>query len=120
MPYGDRFRKHRRLMSQILNSQAIHVFQELQINSANSLLKDLLTHPEKDSFTWAIAGRSKAKVNKLAEELSVPSSVERLIVDNNDASDVERAVKNFKVVINLVGPYWKWGGSNVVKQVHLY
>jgi short subunit dehydrogenase-like uncharacterized protein len=81
-------------------------------------VKYLLTHPEKDSFTWAIAGRSKAKVDKLAEELSVPGSIERLIVDNNDASDVEKAVKNFKVVINLVGPYWKWGGSNVVKQVY--
>lgn len=46
MPYGYRFRKHRRLMMQILNSQAIAVYRDLQMGSAKGLLKNLLRQPE--------------------------------------------------------------------------
>ena len=47
MPYGDRFRKHRRLMSQVLNSQAIGVYRDFQMNNTKALLKSLLHEPEK-------------------------------------------------------------------------
>ena len=47
MPYGDRFRKHRRLMSQVLNSQAIGVYRDFQSNNTKDLLKNLLHEPEK-------------------------------------------------------------------------
>ena len=47
MPYGDRFRKHRRLMSQVLNSQAVVAYRELQTNSTKGLLKSLLDSPER-------------------------------------------------------------------------
>ena len=45
MPYGERFRKHRRLMSQVLNSQAISVYRDLQMNNTKQLLKNLLMEP---------------------------------------------------------------------------
>ena len=47
MPYGDRFRKHRRLMAHVLNSQAIGVYRDLQVNNTKGLLKNLLFDPEK-------------------------------------------------------------------------
>ena len=47
MPYGDRFRKHRRLMAQVLNSQAIDVYRDFQVNNTKVLLKNLLRDPEK-------------------------------------------------------------------------
>lgn len=47
MPYGDRFRKHRRLMKQVLNSQAILVYRDFQTNNTKQLLKNLLNGPEK-------------------------------------------------------------------------
>lgn len=47
MPYGDRFRKHRRLISQVLNSQAISDYRELQVNNTKGLIKSLLHEPEK-------------------------------------------------------------------------
>ena len=47
MPYGDRFRKHRRLISQVLNLQAVVQFRGLQTSVAQRLLKDLLSEPEK-------------------------------------------------------------------------
>lgn len=46
MPYGDRFRKHRRLISQVLNSQAVMAYHGLQMNSSKELLKNLLANPE--------------------------------------------------------------------------
>ena len=46
LPYGDRFRKHHRLMSQVLNSQAIGAFRGLQTNTVKMLLKGLLDHPK--------------------------------------------------------------------------
>ena len=47
MAYGDRFRKHRRLISQVLNSQAVVAYRDLQVNYTKVLLKDLLNSPEK-------------------------------------------------------------------------
>lgn len=47
MPYGERFRKHRRLMSQVLNSQAILVYRDFQVNNTNMLLQNMLREPEK-------------------------------------------------------------------------
>ena len=46
MPYGDRFRKHRRLMSQVLNSQAVWVYRDLEVNITKELLKSLLNDPK--------------------------------------------------------------------------
>ena len=46
LPYGDRFRKHRRLMSQVLNSQAIGAYRELQTINVKVLLRSLLDRPE--------------------------------------------------------------------------
>lgn len=45
MPYGDRFRKHRRLIAQVLNSQAVTAYRDYQMNNTSQLLKNLLRNP---------------------------------------------------------------------------
>ena len=47
MPYGDRLRKHRRLISQVLNSQAIVAYRDYQMANTKHLLKNLLHSPDK-------------------------------------------------------------------------
>ncbi|RPD57921.1 hypothetical protein L226DRAFT_538874 [Lentinus tigrinus ALCF2SS1-7] len=74
----------------------------------------LYNHPQRNSFTFAIGIRSKAKGEELKKSLGIDDSVSIVQVDVNSYEDVEAAVKDTKVVINVVGPYWLWG-TNVVR-----
>jgi short subunit dehydrogenase-like uncharacterized protein len=74
----------------------------------------LATHPEKGSFTWAIAGRSTKKLGELAKQLGLLDDVEIFEVDVTNYEQVEVTVKKAKLVINTVGPFQKWG-TPVVK-----
>jgi short subunit dehydrogenase-like uncharacterized protein len=72
----------------------------------------LVNHPQRKSspFTLVLGGRSRAKLNRLAMSLGLstdPDSV--VVVDLSDHWGVESAVARAKVVINAVGPYWKFG-----------
>jgi short subunit dehydrogenase-like uncharacterized protein len=78
----------------------------------------LSTHPQRPSFTFSLAGRSRSKLDALLTELSLKSS-DALAPDNTSVGvrqvdvtnidEVEAAVRSVKVVINTVGPFWKWG-----------
>ncbi|KZT27108.1 hypothetical protein NEOLEDRAFT_1131093 [Neolentinus lepideus HHB14362 ss-1] len=74
----------------------------------------LSTHPQRAEFTLAVGARSRERLEKLAKDLSLGDIVQLVQVDVTNAEDVEKAVASVKVVINTVGPYWKWG-KNVVK-----
>lgn len=65
-------------------------------------------HRERDSFTFAIAGRSKAKLAELVASLELPASVQVFTVDVTKEDEVDEVVQKAKVVINTVGPYFKW------------
>jgi short subunit dehydrogenase-like uncharacterized protein len=69
----------------------------------------LVAHPERKSFTFGIAARSKSKLDALVAELGVDDSVPCVYVDVTDDAQVEVAVMRTKVVLNLVGPYSRWG-----------
>ncbi|KAK7472278.1 hypothetical protein VKT23_000398 [Stygiomarasmius scandens] len=71
----------------------------------------LASHPEfqSSSFTLAIAARSQKKLDALVQEYSLPSSIQKLVVDVTNFEQVEQVVKNAKVVLNTVGPYYRWG-----------
>lgn len=69
----------------------------------------LSVHPQRHGFSLALGARSKDKLQTLFNELSLPTSVRPVEVDVTRPEDVERAVKGTKVVINTVGPYWRWG-----------
>ena len=67
---------------------------------------------------WAIAGRSKAKLNKLIEELSkidpdCSKNLDTIIVDTTDPSTIHNLVKDTKTVITSAGPFWKYGSKVV-------
>jgi len=73
----------------------------------------LVNHPQRasSSFTLALGGRSRDKLNEVARSLGLntdPGSI--VVVDLSDYKTVEEAVGSTKVVINAVGPYWKLGG----------
>ncbi|KAF5376019.1 hypothetical protein D9757_008839 [Collybiopsis confluens] len=74
----------------------------------------LAAHPQQSQFTFSIAGRSRAKLDTLISELSLPNSVPVHVVDVLNFEQVEAVVKKHKVVLTTVGPYVKWG-KNVVR-----
>lgn len=76
------------------------------------------THP---NLKWAIAGRSKAKLEKLKNELEdLPYvdkntlNIDMIIVDTLKPTTLHKMVENAKVVITTAGPFCKYG-SNVVE-----
>ncbi|TFK50767.1 hypothetical protein OE88DRAFT_1659822 [Heliocybe sulcata] len=74
----------------------------------------LSNHPQRAEFTLALGARSRDRLEKLAKEIGLGEDVHLIQVDVTNAEDVERAIEGVKVVINTVGPYWRWG-TNVVK-----
>ncbi|KAG6899461.1 hypothetical protein C0993_010140 [Termitomyces sp. T159_Od127] len=76
----------------------------------------LASHPQFNQglFSFAIAARSQSKLHALVQEFKIPSSIDTIQVDVTDYRSVEVAVRSARVVINTVGPYWRWG-TPVVK-----
>ncbi|KAI8978341.1 Saccharopine dehydrogenase-domain-containing protein [Trametes punicea] len=74
----------------------------------------LHNHPQRASFTFAIGVRSKAKGEQLKKSLGLDENVQIVQLDVASYDQVEAAVQDAKVVINAVGPYWRWG-TNVVR-----
>jgi len=73
----------------------------------------LLKHVSRSSFSLQLAGRSKSKLDALAAELKRDNlsldGVEFILIDVTNDGQLERAVKDVRVVINTVGPFWSWG-----------
>ena len=79
----------------------------------------LKTYGVNQSVNWAIAGRSKAKLEdlkrKIAKELGNDDilQVNVLIVDTTNPSTLPTLVSNTKVVISTAGPFEKYGSPVV-------
>ena len=75
----------------------------------------LYKHPQRSSpgFTFAIGARSKAKLDVLVKNLELDGDVQTWIVDVTNEEDIETAVRQARVVLNTVGPFWKWGNAVV-------
>ena len=58
--------------------------------------------------SWAIAGRNKAKLEKVREELN-NAELPLVIADSHDRESLEAMVKQTKVVCTTVGPYALYG-----------
>jgi short subunit dehydrogenase-like uncharacterized protein len=67
----------------------------------------LLEHPERSKFTVGLAARSRSKL--LSNGLPINDSVQIFELDILDGRAVENAVKQAKVVLNCIGPYWHYG-----------
>ena len=69
----------------------------------------LSAHPDRSRFTFGICGRSPEKLVGLQSELQLPDAVKVFYADVTKREEVEGVVKQAKVVISAVGPFWKYG-----------
>ncbi|GJE97550.1 saccharopine dehydrogenase-domain-containing protein [Phanerochaete sordida] len=76
--------------------------------------KYLSEHPQRSSFTLGVGARSKGKLSELKKKLRFDDSVKEFVVDVTKYDEVYSVVQHAKVVINAVGPFWRWG-TTVVK-----
>ncbi|EKM53778.1 uncharacterized protein PHACADRAFT_260290, partial [Phanerochaete carnosa HHB-10118-sp] len=69
----------------------------------------LASHPQRHSFTLGLAARSKSRLADLKKKLSLGNDVKEFYVDVANSEEVDSVVQRAKVVINAVGPFWRWG-----------
>lgn len=63
---------------------------------------------------WAIAGRSKEKLEKLRQSLGVrPGDLETIVADSFDQDSLKQLAGRTRVVLTTVGPYALYGSSLV-------
>jgi short subunit dehydrogenase-like uncharacterized protein len=60
-------------------------------------------------LSWAMGGRSAAKLGEVATELGVPASVEQVVIDTTDPTSVKAALTHCRLVLSTVGPYQLYG-----------
>lgn len=71
--------------------------------------KYLARHPQRSQFSLAFGGRSRQKLIALISDLSLPDAIPLFVVDIANVEELRLVVRNFKVVINAIGPYWALG-----------
>lgn len=69
----------------------------------------LANHPERSSFTLGITARSQNKLVEIKKKLRLDDSVREFVVDVTKFDELDHVVQQVKVVINAVGPFWRWG-----------
>ena len=69
----------------------------------------LATHGVGRGVTWAIAGRSKSKLESVRSEISAPADLPIIIADASNPVSLDAMVQRAKVVITTVGPYQLYG-----------
>jgi len=63
---------------------------------------------------WAVAGRSRAKLEKVLAEVGGADGVDIIVADVNDRSSLHGLVKDARSIASTAGPFAKYG-SNVVE-----
>ena len=58
---------------------------------------------------WAMAGRSKAKLEQVREELALPTETPLVLADAKDSKSLEAMARRAKAIITTVGPYQLYG-----------
>jgi short subunit dehydrogenase-like uncharacterized protein len=86
------------------------------ISAGKLAIQYLASHPRRGQFSLGIGGRSLQKLQSLAKELPSPTGIAAFAFDITNYAEVENVVKHAKVIINCIGPFWKWS-TPVVKYV---
>jgi short subunit dehydrogenase-like uncharacterized protein len=74
----------------------------------------LVKHYANDnSVSWAMAGRSAAKLAQVRDEIGAPSNTPMVIADANDATSMQAMVDRTRCVLTTVGPYQLYGSELV-------
>ena len=65
----------------------------------------LAAHPQRKAFSWAIAGRDRAKLEALRRQLGSDAAVGVLVADSSDTGAVDAMTAQTRVLINTAGPF---------------
>lgn len=90
---------------------------DIVVYGATSFVGQIMTRYMHEQFRdgsikWAIAGRSRSKLNKLSEDAGL-SGIEILVADANDEAALQAICARTKVVVSTVGPYALYGDALV-------
>ncbi|WP_322937739.1 saccharopine dehydrogenase family protein [Nocardioides bizhenqiangii] len=78
------------------------------------LTADYLAEHAPDGLRWAIAGRSKEKLERVRERLGAGAeTVDLLVADSSDEASLRDLASQTKVVATTVGPYLEYGAPLV-------
>jgi short subunit dehydrogenase-like uncharacterized protein len=78
------------------------------------LTADYLAEHGPDGLRWAIAGRSKEKLEKVRDRLGAAGDdVDLVVVDSSDEAGLRDMAAQSRVVVTTVGPYLEHGGPLV-------
>jgi short subunit dehydrogenase-like uncharacterized protein len=61
------------------------------------------------AITWAMAGRSLAKLEQVRDEMQISKDVDLIVADSDDDASMQTLVSQTKVVLTTVGPYQIYG-----------
>ncbi len=64
--------------------------------------------------TWAMAGRSRAKLEAVRDEIGAPSGTPLVVADSGDAASLTAMAERTRCVLTTVGPYL-WYGEGLVE-----
>ncbi len=62
-----------------------------------------------ENVSWAMAGRSQAKLEAVRDEMNISTSIDLLVADSDNDASLEQLVSQTKVVLTTVGPYQLYG-----------
>jgi len=69
----------------------------------------LATHGVGRGVKWAMAGRSKRKLEGVRQEIGAPADVPLIIADASNPASLDAMAQRAKVIITTVGPYQLYG-----------
>jgi len=90
---------------------------DIILYGATSFVGQIMTRYMKAQFgdgaiKWAIAGRSRSKLEKLREDIGL-SGIELIVADANDEAALKAMCARTKVIVSTVGPYALYGDTLV-------
>lgn len=62
---------------------------------------------------WAMAGRSRAKLEQVRDEMGIPDGIPLVVADAGNVESVKSLVAQTQVILTTVGPYQKYGSELV-------
>ena len=62
---------------------------------------------------WAMAGRSKDKLEAVRDEMGIPTDVPLIVADAGDQASLQAMVESTRVLLTTVGPYQLYGNELV-------
>ncbi|MFM8375088.1 MAG: saccharopine dehydrogenase family protein [Phenylobacterium sp.] len=71
------------------------------------------TQPQGGGVSWAMAGRSAAKLAEVRDLVGAPASTPLVVCDAADPAQLDSMVRRAKVIVTTVGPYQLYGSELV-------